>query len=117
MTHQLPVDGVVEAVIAGVREGSRDFNVETRLIGILSRTFGEAACQQELDALLAHRDAITARIWRVMNSVSRALCLCNTLRWLAMPAGVLPCMPAKRPGRKASGRLYGSWELSASDMA
>lgn len=60
MTHQLPVDGVVEAVIAGVREGSRDFNVETRLIGILSRTFGEAACQQELDALLAHRDAITA---------------------------------------------------------
>ena len=59
MTHQLPVDGVVEAVIAGVREGSRDFNVETRLIGILSRTFGEAACQQELDALLAHRDAIT----------------------------------------------------------
>ncbi|VTN09407.1 Adenine deaminase [Raoultella terrigena] len=60
MTHQLPVDGVVEAVIAGVRDGSRDFNVEARLIGIMSRTFGEAACQQELDALLAHRDGITA---------------------------------------------------------
>ncbi len=117
MTHQLPVDGVVEAVIAGVREGSRDFNVETRLIGILSRTFGEAACQQELDALLAHRDAITALDLAGDELGFRALCLCNTLRWLAMPAGVLPCMPAKRPGRKASGRLYGSWELSASDMA
>jgi len=60
MTHNLPVAGVVEAVIAGVREGSRDFNVQARLIGILSRTFGEAACEQELDALLAHRDSITA---------------------------------------------------------
>ena len=60
MTHQLPVAGVVEAVIAGVKEGSRDFNVEARLIGILSRTFGEAACEEELAALLAHRDGITA---------------------------------------------------------
>lgn len=60
MTHNLPVAGVVEAVIAGVREGSRDFNVQVRLIGIMSRTFGEAACLQELDALLAHRDGITA---------------------------------------------------------
>jgi adenosine deaminase len=60
MTHGLPVAGVVEAVIAGVREGCRDFGVEARLIGILSRTFGEAACQAELEALLAHRDRITA---------------------------------------------------------
>lgn len=60
MTHQLPVDGVVEAVIAGVHEGCRDFQVDARLIGILSRTFGEAACQEELAALLAHRDGITA---------------------------------------------------------
>ena len=60
MTHQLPVEGVVEAVIAGVREGCRDFNVEARLIGIMSRTFGETACLHELDALLAHRDGITA---------------------------------------------------------
>jgi len=60
MTHQLPVDGVVEAVIAGVREGCRDFNVDARLIGIMSRTFGETACLLELDALLAHRDGITA---------------------------------------------------------
>lgn len=60
MTHQLPVAGVVEAVIAGVREGCKAFGVEARLIGIMSRTFGEAACLQELDALLAHRDHITA---------------------------------------------------------
>ncbi len=60
MTHRLPVDGVVEAVIAGVQEGCRDFRVDARLIGILSRTFGEAACQEELAALLAHREGITA---------------------------------------------------------
>ena len=60
MAHGLPVAGVVEAVIAGVRQGCRDFPVKANLIGIMSRTFGEAACEQELNALLAHRDAITA---------------------------------------------------------
>lgn len=60
MTHHLPVEGVVEAVIAGVREGCRDTGVEARLIGIMSRTFGEESCLRELDALLAHREAITA---------------------------------------------------------
>lgn len=60
MTHQLPVGGVVEAVIAGVREGCKTFNVDARLIGIMSRTFGEAACEEELNALLAYRDDITA---------------------------------------------------------
>ncbi|WP_286781783.1 adenosine deaminase [Leclercia sp. UBA1284] len=60
MTHQLPVAGVVEAVIAGVREGCNAFPVVARLIGIMSRTFGESACLQELEALLAHRDQITA---------------------------------------------------------
>ena len=30
MTHQLPVAGVVEAVIAGVREGCQTFGVEAR---------------------------------------------------------------------------------------
>lgn len=59
MTHGLPVAGVVEAVIEGVRQGSEAFNVQARLIGILSRTFGEDACVEELEALLAHRDAIT----------------------------------------------------------
>ncbi|MBB1201046.1 adenosine deaminase [Enterobacteriaceae bacterium 89] len=60
MAHNLPVAGVVEAVIAGVQQGCRDFPVKANLIGIMSRTFGETACEQELNALLAHRDAITA---------------------------------------------------------
>ena len=60
MTHQLPLAGVVEAVIDGVQQGSRDFDLPVKLIGIMSRTFGQARCQQELDALLAHRDQITA---------------------------------------------------------
>jgi adenosine deaminase len=47
-------------LIDGVREGCRTFGVQAKLIGIMSRTFGEAACQQELEAFLAHRDQITA---------------------------------------------------------
>ncbi|MHA3053737.1 adenosine deaminase [Acinetobacter sp. ANC 4633] len=60
MSHQLPLAGVVEAVIDGVQQGSRDFDIPAKLIGIMSRTFGQARCQQELDALLTHRDQITA---------------------------------------------------------
>lgn len=60
MTHQLPVAGVVEAVIEGVRQGCEKYDVKVNLIGIMSRTFGESACLQELDALLEHRDNITA---------------------------------------------------------
>ncbi|MEJ2900719.1 adenosine deaminase [Acinetobacter sp. NS-4] len=60
MSHQLPLASVVEAVIDGVQQGSRDFDLPAKLIGIMSRTFGQAHCQQELDALLTHRDQITA---------------------------------------------------------
>ena len=60
MNHGLPVAGVVEAVIEGVRQGCAAFDVQARLIGIMSRTFGESACLQELEALLAHRDRIAA---------------------------------------------------------
>ncbi|MDN4626017.1 adenosine deaminase [Erwinia sp. DT-104] len=60
MTHNLPIAGVVEAVIDGVRAGCEKHNITVRLIGIMSRTFGEEACLLELEALLAHRDAITA---------------------------------------------------------
>lgn len=60
MTHGLPVAGVVEAVIDGIRAGRAAHNIDVRLIGILSRTFGEDACLRELDGLLAHRDGITA---------------------------------------------------------
>lgn len=60
MKHNLPVQGVVEAVIDGVRAGERDFGLKTNLIGIMSRTFGTQACQQELDGILAHKDHIVA---------------------------------------------------------
>src|SRR3990167_1676469 len=60
LSHQLPLAGVVEAVIDGVQQGSRYLDLPAKLIGIMSRTFGQARCQQELDALLTHRDQITA---------------------------------------------------------
>lgn len=60
MKHQLPIEGVVEAIIDGVQSALHNYDVEIRLIGILSRTFGENACQQELNGLLKHQDKITA---------------------------------------------------------
>jgi adenosine deaminase len=51
---------VVEAVVAGVDEGRRATGMRVKLIGILSRTLGLAACFVELDALLANRDDIVA---------------------------------------------------------
>ncbi|MER1687906.1 adenosine deaminase [Proteus mirabilis] len=60
MKHQLPIEGVVEAIIDGVQSALHTYDVEVRLIGILSRTFGENACQQELNGLLKHQDKITA---------------------------------------------------------
>ncbi len=116
MTHRLPVDGVVEAVIAGVQEGCRDFQVDARLIGILSRTFGEAACQEELAALLAHREGITALDLAAMSSASRVRCSATILTRPATPGGISPSTRAKRPARKVSGRPYVSWARSASAM-
>ncbi|PHM28704.1 adenosine deaminase [Xenorhabdus budapestensis] len=60
MKHQLPVEGVVEAVIDGIHAASKQHAIQIRLIGILSRTFGEKACSQELAGLLAHKQHITA---------------------------------------------------------
>lgn len=60
MKHNLPVAGVVEAVVDGVHAGCRDLGVKANLIGIMSRTFGQQACQQELDALLTHKDKLVA---------------------------------------------------------
>ncbi len=59
-SHQLNTADVVAAVIDGVRSGVKDFKVKVNLIGILSRTFGVEKCQHELDAILAHRQSITA---------------------------------------------------------
>ncbi|MGF1876813.1 adenosine deaminase [Photobacterium frigidiphilum] len=60
MKHNLPIAGVVEAVVDGVTAGCRDFGIQANLIGILSRTFGQEACQQELDGLLTQKDKLVA---------------------------------------------------------
>ncbi|NHB91870.1 adenosine deaminase [Photorhabdus cinerea] len=60
MKHQLPIEGVVEAVIDGIHSARQNNDIDIRLIGILSRTFGEKACTQELAGLLAHHQHITA---------------------------------------------------------
>lgn len=60
MKHQLPVAGVVEAVIDGIAAGCQQYDIKINLIGILSRTFGQDACAKELAGLLAHRDKLCA---------------------------------------------------------
>ncbi|MDH0450678.1 adenosine deaminase [Shewanella sp. GD04112] len=60
MNHKLPIEGVVEAVIDGVKAGLKDYQVKINLIGIMSRSFGQAACTQELEGLLAHKQHIIA---------------------------------------------------------
>ncbi len=57
-SHQLDWVGVTAAVLDGVARGGRDFEIQTNVIGILSRTFGTAACQKELNALLHFKDQI-----------------------------------------------------------
>jgi len=58
--NQLDPAGVVEAVVDGVKIGSRDFGVKTNLIGILSRTYGPETCKKELQALLNYKKEIVA---------------------------------------------------------
>ena len=60
MKHNLPIAGVVEAVVDGVQSGCRDFNIKANLIGIMSRTFGVECCTQELDALLTQSRHLVA---------------------------------------------------------
>ncbi|MDA9557911.1 adenosine deaminase [Vibrio sp.] len=60
LKHKLPLEGVVEATIDGIKAGLQDFDVEANLIGIMSRTFGTEACQKELDSILAYHDQFVA---------------------------------------------------------
>lgn len=60
MNHNLNVADVVSAVIDGIQQGREDFPVKANLIGILSRSFGQQACMQELDGILAHQSHIVA---------------------------------------------------------
>ncbi len=58
--NQLDPHGVVEAVIDGVRTGSRDYHLPVKLIGILSRTYGPETAWKELAALETAGDGIAA---------------------------------------------------------
>ncbi len=58
--HQLPLEGVIEAVIAGTKRGQDQFSIPINLIGILSRTFGIKHCQAELKALLRFKQSLIA---------------------------------------------------------
>ncbi|MFC4699298.1 adenosine deaminase [Glaciecola siphonariae] len=58
LAHKLPLSEVVAAVVQGTARGMRAYKVKAKLIGILSRTYGQDACMEELKALLAHKDAI-----------------------------------------------------------
>lgn len=58
--HNLPLEGVVEAVIDGVSKASKDFAIPVKLIGIMSRTFGQEKCFNELNAILANKDHFIA---------------------------------------------------------
>jgi len=60
MSHNLPIEGVVEAIIEGVNLGRNKFSTKINLMGILSRTFGVEHCQSELNALLAYKDDLVA---------------------------------------------------------
>jgi len=60
MSHKLPVQGVVEALVDGINAGVAQFDIKINLIGILSRTFGVTACQIELDALLSQQNKLVA---------------------------------------------------------
>lgn len=60
MTHQLPIEGVVEAIVEGVNLGRKKYATRINLIGILSRTFGVENCHTELDALLTQKDNLVA---------------------------------------------------------
>lgn len=60
MNFKLNIAEVVNQIASAVEQGNKDFGVKVNLIGILSRTFGVDACQQELDGILAHKDKITA---------------------------------------------------------
>lgn len=57
--HNLDPIGVVAAVVEGVQEGEAAVSgTRVALLGIISRTYGAAVGQQELDALLTRKDEI-----------------------------------------------------------
>jgi adenosine deaminase len=60
MSHRLPLEAVVEAVVDGIEAARRDVPVRVQLIGILSRTLGLDTVAKELQSLLSSKDDIVA---------------------------------------------------------
>lgn len=59
-THGLHAQGVVEAVVDGIKSATRGTDIKVNLIGIMSRTFGVDTCQYELESLLACKNDLVA---------------------------------------------------------
>lgn len=58
--HGLDPAAVVEAAAAGVSVGREETGIKVNLIGIISRTYGPEAAWKELNALLKHKECLTA---------------------------------------------------------
>jgi len=58
--HQLDPAGVVESVLEGLEKGREEYPIGVNAIGIISRTYGPDRGWEELEALLACKDQITA---------------------------------------------------------
>ncbi len=58
--HELDPSAVVEAVVNGVEDGRRDFDISATLIGTISRTYGPEIAWKELEALLSFADHLVA---------------------------------------------------------
>ncbi|WP_133470440.1 adenosine deaminase [Paraglaciecola marina] len=58
--HNLSIEAVVEAVIAGANDASKNLNIPMQLIGILSRSYGVELCKLELKALLQYKQHLCA---------------------------------------------------------
>lgn len=58
--HGLDPEGLVEAIMDGVKAGIQDFDIQVKLIGILSRTYGPEIAWKELGALLTYYDDLVA---------------------------------------------------------
>ena len=58
--HDLDPEGVVEAVLEGIDQGRKAYDINVNVIGIISRTYGPDQGWKELEALLKYKDRIKA---------------------------------------------------------
>lgn len=119
MAHQLPVAGVVEAVIDGVREGCRTLWCAGEAYRYYEPDLRRSRLSARAGGLLAHRDQITALDLAGDELGFPEICsfLISTAR--VMRAGILPSMQAKRGPesiwqaiRELGGGAYWTWRKS-----